>query len=138
MIRQIDIDQSNIDAARKVSDALGFLQQTTKGGIVISASNGSVTIDSSIMRTFVEFVRQAVSVEANAEVELSPQDAAERLRMSRPTVMRLISQGKLGARQVGSHYRLSETEVMRYKERQATIRRQGLDDLAAFSQEFDQ
>ena len=139
MIRLLDVDERNIEAAREVTDALGFLMQTPKGGIVITASNGSVTIDSAIMRNFVDFIGNVLAAEpaVDLDAELTPQAAAKRLRMSRPSVMRLIAQGRLGARQVGSHYRLSEAEVMQFKQKQATVRRQSLDSMAAFSQEFD-
>jgi len=136
MIRQLDIDDRNIEAARKVTDALGFLRQTPTGGIVISASNGSVTIEASAMRSFVDLV--ASVLETGRDAELSPQEAAQRLRMSRPTVMRLIARGELPARRVGSHYRLTEKDVSAFDARQTTVRRQSLDDMAAFSQDFDQ
>jgi excisionase family DNA binding protein len=140
MIRRLDINDAEIEIARKVAESLSFLKQTPKEGIVISASNGSVTIDSMVMKTFVDLVANALSPSGagKQDAELTPQEAAQQLRMSRPSVMRLIAQGKLGARQVGSHYRLSEAEVMKFKIEQATVRRKGLDNLAAFSQEFDQ
>ncbi len=138
MIRQVEIDDRSLPVAREVTKALGFLDQAPKGGIVITAANGSVTIDSSKLVAVLDFVRGLVQAELDPSAEVSPQEAAKRLRMSRPTVMRLIADGKIGARRVGSHYRLSEAEVMDFKANQATIRRKGLDNLAAFSQDYDQ
>ena len=139
MIRHIEVDDSVVAAARTATSVLGFLRSSPKEGITIAASNGSVTIDSVILGQMVDLIGRIAedASTAGGENELTPQEAAEILNMSRPTVMRLIAAGKLGARQVGSHHRLSEAEVLKFKAEQATIRRRGLDDLAAFTQDFD-
>ena len=61
--------------------------------------------------------------------DLTPSQAAERLRMARPTVMRLIARGDLSARKDSGHYRLSPHEIRAFHSRLSTIRREALGDL---------
>lgn len=74
---------------------------------------------------------------AETDAEISPQEAAALLGMSRPSVMRLIDKGQLSARMVNTHYRLSQSEVIAYRERQTRIRRHGLSELTSISEEHD-
>lgn len=140
MIRQIELNEDNIGALRHVADALGSLEKDSKERVIkVSTSKTSITLKLTDVQILVATVRKALLSEGDAsDRELSPQDAAEQLRVSRPTVMRLIEVGKLGARKVGAHYRLSEAEVLRFKAEQGTVRRQNLEDMSAFSQDFDQ
>lgn len=50
------------------------------------------------------------------DMELSTVHAAEFLRVSRPFVIKLIEQGKLACRLVGTHRRIKLTELIRYRE----------------------
>ena len=70
----------------------------------------------------------------NADV--SPSEAAERLRMARPSVMRLIARGELSSRKDGGHYVLSPRELRSFQTRLASVRREALSDLAATADEF--
>jgi excisionase family DNA binding protein len=69
--------------------------------------------------------------------EISPQEAAEMLRMSRPSVMRLIQQGHLHSRKVLSRNRLSRVEVLAFQKSNARQQQRALDDLSALSQDYD-
>jgi excisionase family DNA binding protein len=68
--------------------------------------------------------------------DLSPSEAAERLRMARPSVMRLIARGELSARKEGGHYVLSPREVRSFQTRLASVRREALSDLTSMVDEF--
>ncbi|MCQ9156833.1 helix-turn-helix domain-containing protein [Acidomonas methanolica] len=69
--------------------------------------------------------------------EISPQQAAELLGMSRPSVMRLIEKGALHPRKVLSRNKLSRAEIMAYRERQTKGQREALDNLAALTETYD-
>src|SRR4051794_4758077 len=58
--------------------------------------------------------------------DLSPSEAADRLRVARPSVMRLIARGELSSRKDGGHYVLSPREVRSFQARLATARREAL------------
>jgi predicted transcriptional regulator len=69
--------------------------------------------------------------------EISPQEAADILGMSRPSVMRLIEKGDLHPRKVLSRNKLSRTEVVAYRDRLSKHQRRALNNLAALSEEYD-
>lgn len=79
-------------------------------------------------------VRQ--SVEA-IDDEISPQEAASILRMSRPSVMRLIAKGHLHPRKVLSRNKLSRAEVIAFQNRNTRRQHQALEALSAMSEEYD-
>src|SRR5258708_5162556 len=51
--------------------------------------------------------------------DLNPSEAADRLRMARPSVMRLIARGELSSRKDGGHYVLSAREMRAFQSRLA-------------------
>ncbi|MDT0330420.1 helix-turn-helix domain-containing protein [Nocardiopsis lambiniae] len=55
------------------------------------------------------------------DVMLSPQQAAELLGVSRPMVYRFIERGELEATRVGTHWRLSTTDVIALVERRSLL-----------------
>ena len=67
---------------------------------------------------------------------LSPSDAAERLRVARPTVMRLIARGELPSRKEGGHYVLSPRELRSFQTRLEQARQDALRELASMTEEF--
>jgi excisionase family DNA binding protein len=68
--------------------------------------------------------------------EVSAQDAADLLKVSRPYVLNLVKKGVLPYRMVGSHHRIPLNAVISYKQDQAP-RRRALDALTAETQELD-
>jgi excisionase family DNA binding protein len=73
---------------------------------------------------------------AEDNTDLNPSEAAERLHMARPSVMRLIARGELSSRKDGGHYVLSPRELRSFQARLAAVRREALIDLAAMVDEF--
>ena len=61
--------------------------------------------------------------------EVTTQQASEVLNMSRPTVVRLIDQGELPARKVGSHRRIPLPDLLAFRDRMVAERRRALDDM---------
>lgn len=55
-----------------------------------------------------------------ADAELTTQQAADLLGLSRTYIVRLIDQGSLPAHMAGTHRRLSASEVLAYRERRAS------------------
>ncbi|HZA83237.1 MAG TPA: helix-turn-helix domain-containing protein [Actinomycetes bacterium] len=61
--------------------------------------------------------------------EVTTQQAAEVLNVSRPTVVRLIDEGALPARKVGSHRRIPIADLLAYRDQMVARRRQALEDM---------
>ena len=68
--------------------------------------------------------------------ELTTQEAAEMLYVSRPFVVQLLESGKMPFRKVGKHRRIRCEDVERYKQRLDEARLKTLEELAAQAQEL--
>ena len=68
--------------------------------------------------------------------ELTSQEAADLLNVSRPHLVKLLEQGALPHHKTGRHRRGLFSDLMNYKQQRDEISRKALDELADLSQEF--
>lgn len=73
---------------------------------------------------------------ASVAAEVTTQQAADILNVSRPFLIGLIDKGALSARKVGRHRRLPLAELLAYKADNAAKRRKALDELVALDQDL--
>lgn len=103
-----------------------------RGQVAVLPANAKVEVDAGTLVSILSAADPALLAD-----EISPQEAAQILQMSRPSVMRLIEKGVLHPRKILSRNRLSRAEVLAYRYRHDPERRQALENLTAFSDEFD-
>ena len=90
-----------------------------------------------MLRAVVEQLRagNGVSV-ASLHAELTTVEAAEMLGVSRPHLVKLLEQGAMPHRMVGSHRRVRLVDVLAYRDRQDEQSRRALDELTAQAEEL--
>jgi excisionase family DNA binding protein len=69
--------------------------------------------------------------------ELTTQEAADMLNMSRPTLIKLLDSGELAHSRTGNRRKVAFVEVMRYKQDLDAKRFKALDELSALDQELN-
>jgi excisionase family DNA binding protein len=91
-----------------------------------------------VLRTVVDAMAegQAVTI-APVHQRLTTQEAAELLGISRPTLIKLLERGEIPFEQPGRHRRVLLTDVMGYRERVASERREALDRMVAVAEDAD-
>lgn len=72
-----------------------------------------------------------------SDSEVSTQQAAEILNVSRPHIVKLLEQGKIPYHKVGTHRRIKLADIERYRQEKAEERRKNLSKLSKQAQELD-
>ena len=108
---------------------------------VRGAEEETIELPAGAVKLLVEILEDMASGRAVAIVpqnaELTTQQAADFLNVSRPFLIRLLNEKKIPFRMVGTHRRVRLEDVLKYKEGVDAERRKVLDQLASDAQELD-
>lgn len=137
---------SEVELARNSSRVLASLNLKKTKTINISFETGkhhrsSVTLPFSAFKLLVNILIQMA--EGNAvtlipvHAELTTQEAADLLNVSRPFLIHLLEKKKIPFRKVGTRRRVLFQDLMDYKAKIDAARRKTLDELANEAQELD-
>lgn len=83
-----------------------------------------------------ELSKDAISLIPHHQ-ELSTQEAASLLSVSRPFFVGILEKGEIPHRKVGAHHRVLLKDALKYKESTERARSQALDELAKLAQDDD-
>ncbi|HVE08192.1 MAG TPA: helix-turn-helix domain-containing protein [Paraburkholderia sp.] len=100
----------------------------------------SIQLPTTVVKLLVDVLSEigqgnAVSI-IPIHAELTTQEAADLLNVSRPYFVQLLEKGEIPFRRVNTHRRVRYQDVIEYKKRTDEARTRALDDLAAQAQEL--
>jgi excisionase family DNA binding protein len=108
-------------AARAYRELAAVLTGRKKSSIqLVADGSGAIAVPRAVFEFFVAALEGLASGQAvtliPGDKEMTTQEAAEFLKVSRPFLIRLVESGELPFRKVGSHRRLRFTDVFKYRE----------------------
>jgi len=130
---------------KRVSELRALITSAIKSKIArITLGDRCVDLPEATLRLVVEAVENLAEgrsvtlvVEEEGEDEISPQEAATILGVSRPFASKLFDEGAIPCRRVGTHRRALRRDVVAYREREKEARKRVLDELAAEGQRLN-
>ncbi len=127
------------DAARAAAEVLHLLPAAANGLALVVGTAGKKQARIEIPVAALPGIRRAleqVARQPGAALDMTTQQAADLLGVSRPHVVKLLKDGKLAYRKVGSHRRLRRADVEAFRKASIVERTQALDELAELSQDM--
>lgn len=145
MTAAVVLDRAPVVAAEHERDDLRriarILEQETSGtATLLGPSDETLELPASAFRLLQRLVHhlaagQAVTLVA-VDKELTTQQAADILNVSRPHLVHLLEQGEIPYTKTGRHRRLRLDDVTAYKQQRDADRRRALRDLTQLNQEL--
>lgn len=136
-LEQVIAQKQEADSVRQLEQILSIQGSPAK---LVGANGEATTIPESVYQVLRQVVHamalgQAISI-APQEHEMTTQQAADILNVSRPHLVKLLEQEEIPYIKVGSHRRVRYQDLMIYKQRRDTKRSHFLDELIQESQDM--
>lgn len=136
----LELVKAQEQEAASIKEIARILQLEGSLPKLVSATGEEITLPNSVYRVLRQVVQtmalgKAVTV-IPQDQELTTQQAADVLNVSRPYLIKLLEQGEIPYTTVGTHRRVHFDDVMKYKQERDIKRRKFLDELIAESQEL--
>ena len=135
---------ADAELARASSERLAAFLRTDRAltlSVASAHARETVELPPSVAALLLEILEDMASGSAVAvlrrDAELTTQQAADYLNVSRPYLVGLLETGDVPFRKVGTHRRVRFEDLRRYKHATDAARRVALDELAADAQELD-
>ena len=122
--------------ARELAGPIGVRMMLTQAGQELTTLDMPPAAVSLIRRLLKEMGEGKAVALVTDEPEITTEQAAKLLHVSRPYVVGLVDKGQLPARNVGKQRRLLLKDVLAYKRDNEAKRREALHELAALDQEL--
>jgi len=135
------LPEGQADAAAEAARAFASLLDGSNGTVSLGTPDGhTVEVPAAALRLFIDVLTALANgdgvVVVPEHAELSTQQAAELLNVSRSFLVELLDTGKLPGRKVGTHRRVLLRDVLAYKRRDDDQRERVLTELAQMGQDL--
>jgi excisionase family DNA binding protein len=135
----VDIELAK-ESSRALSMILATKEDVQKVTIQSDGEKTKVELPMSAFRLFIDILANlsqgnAVQV-VPVHAELTTQEAADLLMVSRPYLIKLLDEHKIPFRKVGTHRRIRYSDLLDFKNNEEKLREAALDELAAQAQEL--
>jgi excisionase family DNA binding protein len=124
-------------------DTLQLVANVLQAGIqahLIGPNGESVDLPASALTLLQQALPHLIQGDAvrivSLQKELSTNEAADLLNVSRPYLIKLLDEGKIPFVKVGSHRRIRFSDVLLYKQHRDEQRRRGMEELVRLSEEL--
>lgn len=129
------------ESGRRLARILGKRRSGVLVRVQAGGAEETVAIPASALRLLTGILAEMAQGNAVTLVpvhaELTTQQAADLLNVSRPFLIRLIEEGRIPCRKVGAHRRVRFQDAMDYKRQVDQERLKALEELAAEAQKLD-
>lgn len=125
--------------ARDASQALARILEDTQHSVQVGTGNSNERFDlpESAARLLLRILSEMATGNAVTMVpvhaELSTQEAASLLNVSRPHLVKLLEQGEIDYHKVGVHRRVQAQDVLAYQQRRTVAKREAREELTAIA-----
>lgn len=135
------IAKKSISKIRKISSLRTNINDSGTVQITVTGSEEQLSIPKkamALLNVILDNMAQGKSITLlPSDSEISTQQAADILNVSRPYLIKLIETGKIPSKKVGTHRRLRLTDILDYDNRMKGIQDDKLAELARLAQEMD-
>ena len=131
-----------IEQARQSHGSLSTLLQQKPGALILKDPQSAVEIQvpQAVVRMVVETLKQMAQGHAVTLIpihsEVTSQQAADLLNVSRPFLVKLLDEGRIPHKKVGRHRRIRLEDLMAFKRKDDLEREAAFDEMVALSQEL--
>lgn len=137
----LSVDAAEINEARSLS---AYLAQATISSVTVEVDGldpERVSVPSALaglMQAVVEGIGRGAQVTIQSvPKELTTTTAAKMLGVSRPTLVKLVAEGKLPAHKVGSHTRVLAADLAAFRDEQRNAQRRAFEDLREMDDDLE-
>jgi excisionase family DNA binding protein len=124
-------------ALSRIGDILGNVNRVPK---LVDPDGEEIELPKSVFQVLRQLVyhlaHDRVVTVVPVNKELTTQEAANILNVSRPYLIKLLEQGDIPFTKTGTHRRIQFSDLMEYKKHRDSERRKGLAELTQLSQEL--
>ncbi|MCI0184214.1 excisionase family DNA-binding protein [Sulfoacidibacillus ferrooxidans] len=131
-------DDKDFDSIKKVANSLGTAPEENGYVIVDQAHDVRIELPPSLFRVLVDAAHQLAKGNTvgvlHYEQDITTQQSAEILQVSRPHVVKILEAGQVPYHMVGSHRRIRLRDLLEYKKSRDAVRKEKLSDMIRISE----